>query len=71
MQELMQSFSTNQCDVYVYDTNLILNNTKIYSIISIHRSSGSINTRFGNLIQIESIIKTYKKDFQSFHLQNI
>ena len=71
MTKLMESFKTNQCDIYVYDTNLNFNDNKIYCILSIHRATGKINTRFGNEIQTKGIIKSYRKDFENFHLQNI
>lgn len=60
----VKEFYTNQCHVYVYDTEYVFENKKIYCIKSVHdrgKKSGKENVRFGTLEQINGIIRTYRQ----------
>ena len=56
---LVESFTTTQCDVEVYDTGYEIDFYQIYMIKSYHRKIGKCVTRFGSKAQINQIIKTY------------
>ena len=58
----VKEFSTNQCEVEIYDTEYQADFCKIYMIKSIHRKRGKVNIRFGTKSQIDSIVKTYRKE---------
>lgn len=58
----IQEFSTNQCEVEVYDTEILVEFWRVFMIKSRHRKDGKITTRFGTKGQIDSIVKTYKKE---------
>ena len=56
---LVESFTTTQCDVVVYNTGYQIDFYQIYMIKSYHRKIGKCVTRFGSKAQINQIIKTY------------
>ena len=56
---LVESFTTTQCDVEVYDTGYEIDFYQIYMIKSYHRKIGKCVVRFGTKAQINQIIKTY------------
>lgn len=56
---LLECFETVKCNVLVVKLNYRYGNEDIYAIISIHKKEGSINTRFGNKKQMESMVNSY------------
>ena len=57
--ELVKEFETTQCVVKVYNTGFCVDWYHIYCITSYHKKNGNTLTRFGNIEQIESILRTY------------
>ena len=60
--KLIDDFETCQCEVKVYDTGFQVDFYHIFMIKSHHNKSGKITTRFGTKGQIDSIVKTYRKE---------
>jgi len=60
-KQLIDSFDTCQCTVFVVDTGMTCFCEKIYAIISIHKCSDKINIRFGNKTQVEGMANVYKR----------
>ena len=59
MNEVIETFETNQCTIIVLKLAYKFADEDIYCIISIHKNEGKINTRFGNKTQMEGIVNTY------------
>ena len=59
LTQVIDSFETDRCSVFIIDTGLTVFGEKIYSCVSIHKFKEIINVRFGNKTQIESMSKTY------------
>ena len=58
--KLIYLFETCQCYCFVSETEHIIFGEKVYVFESIHKRDNSINIRFGNKLQIEGIINTYR-----------
>lgn len=59
MKTLIEKYETNQCLVEVFETDIILENHKVYIIRSIHKNNYKQLIRFGTRQQIDSIIRSY------------
>lgn len=53
-------FETNQCSVRVLKTLLSYGGENLYIVESTHKKDGFTNVRFGNYLQTQGIINTYK-----------
>ena len=56
--KLIYEFNTCQCHVMVYDSETTILNLPVYCITSRHFNNDKLTIRFGNKIQIQSIINS-------------
>ena len=56
----LESHETNSTIVQVWDPDININGEQLYVIISQNKCDGNIYTRFGNYIQMKSILRTYR-----------
>ena len=59
MNNLIETFETVKCTVFVIDTLQDIFEERVYCLISIRRKDGSKNIRFGNKTQIDCMRKEY------------
>ena len=67
--KLVCDFLTKQCNIMIFDTNIEMFEEKIYCIASRHLNDLSVNIRFGNKQQVESIIKSYKYSIEKWFIK--
>ena len=60
MNIILNRFETNNCVIYVIDTEFENFGEKIYCLVSVHNKDLHQNIRFGNKVQINSMIKSYR-----------
>ena len=65
--KLIRDFMTNRCNVMLCDCDCEILGEHLYAVISRHLDHDGINIRFGNKVQVESIIDTYHIE-KEFHL---
>ena len=58
--KLINQLQTNNTLIQVWLSEVEINNEKLYVIITSNKFTGKTYTRFGNKVQMDSIIKTYR-----------